>query len=80
MIVAAQPPLDVADQVAACTLGYLDFRFPNDGWRTRRPKLAEWYSRVVQGHRGAPLDAGDQAADELSDFLSLRHERARIMA
>ncbi len=28
---------------AACTLGYLDFRFPNDGWRTRHPKLAEWY-------------------------------------
>ena len=31
---------------AACTLGYLDFRFPNDGWRTRHPKLAEWYKGV----------------------------------
>lgn len=31
---------------AGCTLGYLDFRFPNDGWRTRHPKLAEWYKAV----------------------------------
>jgi glutathione S-transferase len=31
---------------AACTLGYLDFRFPNDGWRTRHPKLADWYKGV----------------------------------
>jgi len=31
---------------AACTLGYLDFRFPDDGWRTRHPKLAEWYKGV----------------------------------
>ena len=29
---------------AGCTLGYLDFRFPNDGWRTRHPKLAAWYA------------------------------------
>jgi glutathione S-transferase len=33
---------------AGCTLGYLDFRFPNDGWRTRHPKLAEWYKAVEQ--------------------------------
>jgi len=31
---------------AACTLGYLDFRFPNDGWRSRHPKLAEWYEAI----------------------------------
>jgi glutathione S-transferase len=31
---------------AGCTLGYLDFRFPNDGWRTRHPKLAAWYKSV----------------------------------
>jgi glutathione S-transferase len=31
---------------AGCTLGYLDFRFPNDGWRNRHPKLAEWYKNV----------------------------------
>jgi glutathione S-transferase len=32
----------------ACTLGYLDFRFPDDGWRARHPKLAEWYKTVEQ--------------------------------
>ena len=26
-----------------CALGYLDFRAPNEGWRTGRPKLAAWY-------------------------------------
>ena len=31
---------------AGCTLGYLDFRFPNDGWRERHPKLAGWYRSV----------------------------------
>ena len=32
---------------AACTLGYLDFRFPNDGWRNRHPKLAAWYKDIA---------------------------------
>ncbi|HEX3953467.1 MAG TPA: glutathione S-transferase [Stellaceae bacterium] len=27
----------------ACMFGYLDFRFPDDGWRNRHPKLAAWY-------------------------------------
>ena len=31
---------------AACVLGYVDFRFPNDGWRNRHPKLAAWYKTV----------------------------------
>jgi glutathione S-transferase len=26
-----------------CMLGYLDFRFPDDGWRRRHPRLAGWY-------------------------------------
>jgi len=25
-----------------CALGYLDFRFPEDGWRAGRPRLAGW--------------------------------------
>lgn len=33
---------------AACTLGYLDFRFPEKDWRSDRPKLAEWFSKVSQ--------------------------------
>ena len=31
---------------AGCTFGYLDFRFPNDGWRNRHSKLAEWYKAI----------------------------------
>lgn len=32
---------------AGCTLGYLDFRFPDDGWRQRHPKLAAWYETIA---------------------------------
>jgi glutathione S-transferase-like protein len=31
-----------------CMLGYLDFRFPNDGWRQRHPKLAGWYKEFAE--------------------------------
>lgn len=31
---------------AACALGYLDFRFPDWGWRSGHPKLAGWFERV----------------------------------
>jgi glutathione S-transferase len=27
-------------------LGYLDFRFPEDGWRRRHPKLAAWFETI----------------------------------
>ena len=26
-----------------CALGYLDFRYPDEPWRTGRPALAAWY-------------------------------------
>ena len=33
-----------ADAIAAgCALGYLDFRFPEEDWRSGRPALASWY-------------------------------------
>jgi glutathione S-transferase len=32
----------------ACMLGYLDFRFPDDGWRRRHPRLAEWFAAVEE--------------------------------
>jgi glutathione S-transferase len=32
----------------ACALGYLDFRFPDEGWRQRHPKLATWYHDFEQ--------------------------------
>jgi glutathione S-transferase len=39
-------PQTIGTITAACTLGYLDFRFPSDGWRSRHPKLAEWYKTI----------------------------------
>jgi glutathione S-transferase len=42
------PLQTIGDITAACTLGYLDFRFPNDGWRSRHPKLAAWFASVEQ--------------------------------
>jgi glutathione S-transferase len=32
----------------ACMLGYLDFRFADDGWRSRQPRLAAWYAEVAE--------------------------------
>jgi glutathione S-transferase len=32
----------------ACALGYLDFRFPDLGWRTKAPKLAAWHAKFSQ--------------------------------
>jgi glutathione S-transferase len=36
-------PLTIGQITAGCALGYLDFRYPNEGWRNRHPKLAAWY-------------------------------------
>ena len=37
----AAPALAMDQIVAACALGYTDFRY-NDGWRKRNPKLDRW--------------------------------------
>ena len=36
--------LDIGVITAACALGYLDFRYPDEGWRDTRPGLARWYA------------------------------------
>lgn len=36
-------PLTIAEIAAACALGYLDHRFPDDDWRLNRPALASWF-------------------------------------
>jgi len=41
-------PRTIGHITIACMLGYLDFRFPNDGWRQRHPKLAAWYREIEQ--------------------------------
>jgi glutathione S-transferase len=41
-------PRTIGHIAIACTLGYLDFRFPDDGWRQRHPKLALWYEDFAE--------------------------------
>ncbi len=37
-------PTNAATVAAGCALGYLDYRFPDLGWRERCPTLAAWYA------------------------------------
>ena len=45
-----EPPaskvFEIGGICAACALAYLDFRFPGDNWRSRRPLLAGWFETV----------------------------------
>lgn len=38
------PAPDLARIAYGCALGYLDFRFPDMGWRDCAPRLAAWYA------------------------------------
>ena len=42
--------LDIGVISAACALGYLDFRYPDEGWRDTRPRLARWYASFSERH------------------------------
>jgi len=37
-------PLTIGQITVGCALGYLDFRYPNEGWRERYAGLAKWYA------------------------------------
>jgi glutathione S-transferase len=39
-------PLTIGQIALGCALGYLDFRFADEGWRTGRPALAAFYSSL----------------------------------
>ena len=41
-------PPNIGRITAGCALGYLDFRFPDLGWRDGRPGLAAWHEGFVQ--------------------------------
>jgi glutathione S-transferase len=41
-------PLTLGSIAVAVALAHLDFRFAEDGWRGRRPKLSEWHARFVE--------------------------------
>jgi glutathione S-transferase len=38
--------VDIGTITTACGLGYLDFRFPDLGWRTSRPQLSHWFAAM----------------------------------
>ena len=40
--------LSLADVAVGCTLGYIDFRFPEIEWRTQYPNLAKLYEKLAQ--------------------------------
>jgi len=39
----AEGPITIGHIAVGCSLGWLDFRFPDLGWRKQRPALADWY-------------------------------------
>lgn len=39
-------PMTLDRLTLACALGFLDFRFPEEGWRIGRPRLAGWQARA----------------------------------
>lgn len=39
----AKEPLTIGHVAVGCSLGWLDFRFPDLGWRKTRPALADWF-------------------------------------
>jgi glutathione S-transferase len=43
---AAQPT--IGEIAAGATIGYLDFRFPELGWRKSHPRLADWYAGFAE--------------------------------
>jgi glutathione S-transferase len=43
-----QGPLNIGILSTACAIGYLNFRFPDQGWRDRNPNLAAWFEDFSQ--------------------------------
>lgn len=39
----AKGPVTIGHIAVGCSLGWLDFRFPDLGWRRTRPALADWF-------------------------------------
>ena len=43
----AKGPVTIGHIAVGCSLGWLDFRFPDLGWRKQRPALADWYDEFA---------------------------------
>ncbi|MDD2877920.1 MAG: glutathione S-transferase N-terminal domain-containing protein [Acidiphilium sp.] len=39
--------LDIGTIAIGCALGYLDYRFAEDGWRAAHPRLATWFDGIA---------------------------------
>ena len=42
----AAAPFSIAHIAIGCALGYADFRFKDEAWRTGRPQLAAWAETI----------------------------------
>jgi glutathione S-transferase len=42
------PPATIDQIAVACALGYLDFRFAGEDWRTEHPNLAGWFADFAE--------------------------------
>ena len=40
---ALDDTVDIGTIAIGCALGYLDFRYPDEGWRETRPRLEAWF-------------------------------------
>lgn len=40
--------VDIGTIAAGCALGYLDFRFPDIGWRNKNERLATWFAKFSE--------------------------------
>jgi glutathione S-transferase len=56
----AEQKYSLADVAVGCALGYLDFRYPDNNWRTRHPALAAYADKVLA--RQAFIDTAPPAA------------------
>ena len=51
--------VDIGTIAIACALGYLDFRYSDEGWRDSHPNLSEWYGRFSRRPSMTQTQPGD---------------------
>ena len=44
----AKAPVTIGHIAVGCSIGWLDYRFPDLGWRKDRPALADWYEEFAE--------------------------------
>ncbi len=45
---ATDGPITIAEVATGAGLGWIDLRFPDLGWRTDRPALADWFEKISE--------------------------------